>query len=84
LRVSTSRWAAKFNSDYTFGICVEVKQETGFQSVETRLLDLNSFASVSAFADEIEKDDVRVDVLIANAAMQSLRYGQATDGWEST
>jgi NAD(P)-dependent dehydrogenase (short-subunit alcohol dehydrogenase family) len=48
------------------------------------MLDLASFASVSMFVEELEKDDIPVDILLANAGMLNLRYEQTPDGWEST
>jgi retinol dehydrogenase 12 len=60
----------------------ELKQETGYNQAEVRILDLASFASVSAFANELEKEDARVDVLVANAAVGIWSYEVTQDGWE--
>jgi retinol dehydrogenase 12 len=60
----------------------EIKQETGYNRAEVRILDLASFSSVSAFANELEKEDARVDVLVANAAIGTWSYEVTKDGWE--
>lgn len=61
----------------------EIKRETGYANAEVKLVDLADFASVSAFADEFEKEDARVDVLLANAGMGREYYTQTKDGWET-
>jgi NAD(P)-dependent dehydrogenase (short-subunit alcohol dehydrogenase family) len=39
---------------------------------------------VRQFRGEFEKDGGRLDILIANAAVEPGRYIETKDGWEST
>ncbi|KAJ7872976.1 hypothetical protein B0H13DRAFT_2236246 [Mycena leptocephala] len=41
-------------------------------------------SAFSQFRDEFEKDGGRLDILIANAAVEPGRYIETKDGWEST
>ncbi|TEB14973.1 NAD(P)-binding protein [Coprinellus micaceus] len=61
-----------------------VKDDIGLAAVELRLLDLASFASVTAFADKFEEDGGRLDILIANAAVGTTVYRVTKDGWEES
>ncbi|KAJ3890061.1 hypothetical protein GG344DRAFT_78194 [Lentinula edodes] len=50
----------------------KIERDTGYTKAETWLLDLNSFASVQAFADRYEKEGGgRLDILVENAAISS-------------
>jgi retinol dehydrogenase 12 len=61
----------------------EIAKETGFTHAEVRMLDQSSFASVSPFIDELEREDARVDVLLANAGLSGPTYEQTLDGREN-
>jgi NAD(P)-dependent dehydrogenase (short-subunit alcohol dehydrogenase family) len=63
---------------------IGVKDDIGLAAVELRLLDLASFASVTAFADKFEEDGGRLDILIANAAVATTVYRVTKDGWEES
>lgn len=63
---------------------VEITEATGCTNVELKLIDLASFASVKSFADIIDQEYDRLDLLIENAATA---YGERViteDGWEQT
>ncbi|KAF5325749.1 hypothetical protein D9611_000468 [Ephemerocybe angulata] len=62
----------------------EIKNETGFDAVEVWLLDQSRFSSVIAFADRFEKEDLRLDILVANAAIIPATYRTTEDGWEES
>ncbi|KAF5325729.1 hypothetical protein D9611_000467 [Ephemerocybe angulata] len=61
-----------------------IKSETGFKAVEVWLLDQSKFSSVIAFADRFQKEDVRLDILVANAAIIPTQYKTTEDGWEES
>ncbi|KAF5326302.1 hypothetical protein D9611_000458 [Ephemerocybe angulata] len=60
----------------------KLKAETGCNTAELRLVDLANFSSVVGFADSFEKTGERLDILVANAGMESDQYRQTPDGWE--
>jgi retinol dehydrogenase 12 len=61
-----------------------MKEETGFQEIELKLLDQSSFASVRAFADTLDTELDRLDILVENAGVLSQQKPFLTeDGWES-
>ncbi|MCJ1227202.1 hypothetical protein MMC12_003857 [Toensbergia leucococca] len=47
-------------------------------------LDMDSFASVTAFADRINADYGAIDVAILNAGVVTRLYSQSPEGWEET
>ena len=57
-----------------------VRQET---QVDVWTLDLSSFESVKSFAKKCDEELERIDVLLANAAVQSPEWTVTKDGWES-
>ncbi|KAG2143729.1 hypothetical protein DEU56DRAFT_792430 [Suillus clintonianus] len=62
----------------------EIKQETGYNGCELWIIDLASFASVTAFADKFEKEGGDLHILVMNAGIAQASYQSTTDGWEST
>ncbi|KAJ7696229.1 hypothetical protein B0H17DRAFT_864382, partial [Mycena rosella] len=44
------------------------------------LIDLGDFQSVKAFGDRFEQDRGRLDILVANAAMETRKYTTTKDG----
>ena len=62
---------------------VGLKAETAFPNIHLRLLDLAKFSSVVDFADKLEKEEDRLDIVIANAAMAREHYSTTEDGWET-
>lgn len=50
----------------------EIIRETGNRNVILKKLDLSSFTSVREFAQDIEKTETRVNILINNAGERSL------------
>lgn len=65
-------------------ILSEIKSKTGFANIELWLLDLNSFASVKAFADRFDAEGGRLDILVENAGLwPSATYDKSDDGWVS-
>ena len=51
-------------------------------AAEFAVLDLASFASIRAFADNLQAD--RIDALICNAGLAAMTYAQTDDGFERT
>ncbi|PBC28255.1 Retinol dehydrogenase [Apis cerana cerana] len=63
----------------------ELIKESGNESIVTRKLDLSSFASVREFAQQINREEDRLDVLIHNAGTAQLFKKMVTeDGLEMT
>ncbi|KAF9050551.1 short-chain dehydrogenase [Panaeolus papilionaceus] len=65
----------------------QIKQATGCKNIYVWLVDLKDHASVNAFADRFEKDNVRLDILVANAAVipaNPTTPEAGPDGWEVT
>jgi NAD(P)-dependent dehydrogenase (short-subunit alcohol dehydrogenase family) len=52
-------------------------------TVELRVVDLASLASVRAFTDDVLADYDNIDVLIANAGVMACPEGRTTDGFET-
>ncbi|MCJ1433623.1 hypothetical protein MMC27_002986 [Xylographa pallens] len=47
-------------------------------------LDMDSFASVTAFADRASRELDRLDVALLNAGLVMRKYGLSEEGWEET
>lgn len=57
----------------------------GNHNIFVRKLDLSSLSSVREFAEQINREEIRLDVLIHNAGMaESLRKKITEDGLELT
>ncbi|PPQ97860.1 hypothetical protein CVT26_013029 [Gymnopilus dilepis] len=63
----------------------KLKKETNYPgTVELWILDLADFSSVKSFAEKFEADGGRLDILVANAAIDPNKKLEYTkDGWES-
>lgn len=61
----------------------DLKKDTGFQRVELRLVDFESFGSVISFADAFNAECDRLDILVENAGLAKSEYVLTDDGWES-
>jgi retinol dehydrogenase 12 len=61
---------------------IEIKEATKFDKAELFLLDLASYASVSAFCEKVEKEVPRLDILVENAALAQAEFIPTPDGWE--
>lgn len=62
----------------------EVRDRSGSDTVELMSLDLASFASIRAFADELLARHDRLDVLVNNAGLVSRTRTETQDGFETT
>ncbi|KAJ6586340.1 hypothetical protein DFH09DRAFT_1432174 [Mycena vulgaris] len=62
----------------------KLRAEAGYTKGELWILDLGDFESVKRFGDQFEKDGGRLDILVANAAMETRQYTTTKDGWETT
>ncbi|KAK9953102.1 hypothetical protein ABG768_017125 [Culter alburnus] len=60
----------------------EVKGASGNQDVVTRRLDLADSKSIREFAENINKEEKQVNVLINNAGLMACPYGKTADGFE--
>lgn len=71
--------------DITKGLqaAAEIIENTGNRNVEVKKLDLSSFKSVRKFAEEVNEEEGRVDVLINNAGYFG-PYLSTVDGLENT
>ncbi|KAJ7487029.1 hypothetical protein FB451DRAFT_1337529 [Mycena latifolia] len=61
-----------------------LKEETGYSKAELRIVDLADFVSVKRFANQFQQNGGRLDILIANAAMETRKYTTTNDAWETT
>lgn len=50
--------------------------------VDVMIVNFSSFQSVISFCDQVKKDTDRLDIVVANAGMLSLKYKTTSDGWE--
>ncbi len=62
----------------------EVRDRSGSDTVELMSLDLASFASIRAFADELLARHDRLEVLVNNAGLVSRTRTETQDGFETT
>jgi NAD(P)-dependent dehydrogenase (short-subunit alcohol dehydrogenase family) len=65
-------------------VCESIQKESGNRQVEVMQLDLASLSSVRAFADRFAGKYLRLDVLINNAGIFSMRREETEDGFEKT
>ncbi|KAF7364068.1 hypothetical protein MSAN_01065600 [Mycena sanguinolenta] len=61
-----------------------LEKETGYTKGELWIVDLSDFQSVKQFADKWETDGGRLDIIVANAAIEPGKFFLTKDGWEST
>ncbi|KAJ6580929.1 hypothetical protein B0H19DRAFT_488399 [Mycena capillaripes] len=61
----------------------KLKAATGYSKAELWIIDLADFVSVKQFADKFERDGGRLDILVENAGIGTLKYEPTKDGWES-
>ncbi|KZP30514.1 NAD(P)-binding protein, partial [Athelia psychrophila] len=59
-----------------------IEQETGFGKSELWSVDLGSFSTIVAFAEQFNKDDGRLDILVMNAGVFVMKYEATADGFE--
>jgi retinol dehydrogenase 12 len=59
-----------------------IEKETGFKSTEIGILELSSFDSVKKFAENFEKSNDRLDILLENAGYASPIVETTNDGWD--
>jgi len=62
----------------------DVRERSGSDAVELMSLDLASFASIRAFADELLTRHDRLDVLVNNAGLVRRGRTETEDGFETT
>ncbi|KAF9260787.1 short-chain dehydrogenase [Marasmius fiardii PR-910] len=58
-----------------------LKTETKFKEIELWIMDLASFDSVKAIKERVDKLE-RLDILVENAGVTTLKYDLTPDGWE--
>ena len=72
-----------YNIYIRISIIKELKTETGYESAELWVIDLAQISSVVDFAERFEKEGVRLDILLLNAATTPFAGQQLTaDGYE--
>ncbi|KAJ8507963.1 hypothetical protein ONZ45_g9728 [Pleurotus djamor] len=57
-----------------------MREETGLDAFDLRIIDLASFDTVKAFVDNFDYD--KLDILVANAGIIPKDYEETQDGWE--
>jgi retinol dehydrogenase-13 len=62
----------------------EAMKQSGSNRIELMILDLSSLASIHSFAQTFKAKHDRLDVLINNAGVVSLKRGTTKDGFELT
>lgn len=62
----------------------DITRTTGNKNVEVWKLDLSSFSSVKSFADKVNSDLPRLDILIENAGVATDQWRETVDGYETT
>jgi NAD(P)-dependent dehydrogenase (short-subunit alcohol dehydrogenase family) len=60
----------------------EIKELTGNENVHMYHVDLSDFESMDRFLDNLEKDEVKLDIFISNAAMVPVRSRETPQGLE--
>ena len=66
----------------TDGVRIEIQEYTKFENVELFIIDLASYASVSAFCEKVEREVPRLDILVENAALSQDEFIPTSDRWE--
>jgi NAD(P)-dependent dehydrogenase (short-subunit alcohol dehydrogenase family) len=62
---------------------IDLKKDTGYESVELWVIDLAQISSVVDFAERFEKDGGRIDILLLNAGITPAPQQELTaDGYE--
>lgn len=73
------------SSDDANNVAPELQEDTGYKNAQLRILDLASFDSVKAFAQQIEEEEDRLDILVENAGiLPDSTFKPTKDGWEPT
>lgn len=63
---------------------IEATKSTQTDVVEVWELDLGSFASTKSFADRVERELQRLDILVENAGLATAKWSETSDGYETT
>lgn len=63
---------------------IEATRNTQTDVVEVWELDLGSFASTKSFADRVERELQRLDILVENAGVATTQWSTTSDGYETT
>lgn len=61
---------------------LDVVEKTGSKQVVLKILDLASLESIRKFADDINKSEPRLNILLNNAGVMMCPYMKTTDGFE--
>ncbi len=62
----------------------QIQRETESKSLDLRIADLSSFASIHDFAEQFQANYTKLDALVNNAGLYNLRKHVTADGNEST
>ncbi|KAI0065466.1 short-chain dehydrogenase [Artomyces pyxidatus] len=65
-------------------ILTAIKEETSFENIEARAVDLSVSQSVVDFADLFVKEEDRLDVYVYNAGVALDTHTRTVDDWETT
>ena len=61
---------------------IDIKKQSGNDKVYLKLIDLSSFKSVRAFAQDVLETEERLDILINNAGIFKVPFQKTEDGFE--
>ena len=61
---------------------IDIKKESRSENVYLKMIDLSSFKSVRNFANDILDSEDRLDILINNAGIFMVPFGETEDGFE--
>lgn len=65
-------------------IPTEIRENVGCQTAEMWSIDMSKFASVIEFAERVENECPRLDIVVLNAAIYARSPEFTDDGWEAT
>lgn len=60
----------------------EIEKVTGYHNMTLWLVDLSNFSSVVEFAEKFETEDIKLDIVVANAGVVCNVYETSPEGWE--
>ena len=74
---------ASYNRQNAEEVCRKIKQETGNQNIEIRDLNLTSFRSINAFAEQLLKEGRPIALLMNNAGILTTKIRKTEDDIET-
>ncbi|TFK22500.1 NAD(P)-binding protein [Coprinopsis marcescibilis] len=72
------------NEEKGVAAVAKLRQGTGNENIKLQIVNLSKFSSVKEFAERVEKEEDRLDILVANAGLLAMDRNVTEDGWEET